>query len=1195
MREQGQFYNIHTNKYIPDNAGTRRAYASNPDRYELPIGLAFNGYTFIKNTQPASITLRFSTYRQKGSRFIIPNTQIEQGEQTFLYYSRADLKQKKKDFLTSLNQDYDENGDYEEVFYFDEEVGNLFQSSPEYRGNTKQTLPPLFMGKLRVLYKYTTLDHKYIAEYPDRCVWNYLINKVGISDKILKKYNNEEDDKWGLDNLLELARSENYRLQIYDTQLNILQINDQDAIFLPDDHRKHRKTICFMVADNHIYPFTDGFQKKLLTTSNEDRTNDNTNFGLNEKVKTLDTINNIENDEERAEALEDRRVEEAKAQNHIAINEWEFVPELTEIYPKIYIKNRRAVNSENQVKELPANNLNQVAEILYQKTQSIYPCSIHEGDIKTIYYQEYCPEAKKKIKKWEIFADPNYEVCSAMCENLGIIYNHTCISSIGNIVYSQKHKLKYLKSDMLDEVLATPYRAFNNNQLIGIPDENQQIQDFNPESELLEYSSIDINKSYSYGLENPETDWCVYSPLDSIEKYKNSPKKQPKKHTNFVIKNYDKLHYKTGWYYIETNYNKNIHGLFIPFERMFPNGWYCVAVLTLADQKNIPYTIIKQYLPEKTIPKDHFKEFVGDLYEKLGDKAKLPINSFIGRLGKRDQVKLKCKGSVITNEYDCKYFKNKKQIVKPISKNLYTSYTYKTEEAQTIASPIYNQIIQEAWCRLQKLYDSIIFTRMENIGTVNYTELEWKFGMRNGKSHFLGEMPYEEYVKKTVLKKNIQIGGAVYFNTDSVVLVGDDINYMIKKLDIGTKRGQYRIEWDKANRDYHNRIDTIKKRKINEYMIEEIPSVIHTKPIENYSKSSINGLIEAEQGFQLLGMAGTGKSYTTVSIIKTLKEKNISFKVCAFTHSATHNKLFIENEIEGQTLHSFLKYNFNNPYAKPNYSNCEKLDYILIDECSLIPEYMLVSFRNIKQKYKTKFILIGDYQQLDPVMKSDYDNDTIASSSMIKYLTDYNRIVLTENMRSGEEGTYMFNLFNSILYGKQVDITRHKLKTHWRDSNPYPLLHICYDNKKRQEINNFVIQDILRLYKPKRYIIMNPATVKQPLIGFHGIFIRANSNTQHYYNNQTFNMVDVNDEYITIKDTILKKDMCISFEEYHKNFEYGYAGTCHKYQGATIPSTQPFIIHQWNKIQACMPTAKARRWLYVATSRASNSTQFKIV
>ena len=1131
---------------------------------------------------------------------------MEQGEKTFIYSSKADLKKQKGMFLKELNEDHDENGNYEEVYYFDESIGEMFNLTPQYNTiGTPSFIDSLFMGKLNVIYKYSTLDHEHIKEYPNRCVWNYLKYRLNISPKILRKYNTEDNDRWSLESLLEMAQGENYRLQIYDTQMDIIKINDIEAVHIPEgeDCRKHRQSICFMVADNHIYPYTTEFQSKLLRSDNYLEP-PNSTFTLKENVKTLDTINKIEDEEEKMVQMDNRRDEEADLNNHIAIDEQNFIFQMTEMYKYIYVKNRIATDSEGNTKVLPATNLNQLAEKIFTLTNEIYPVTLYDGNIKSIYYKEYDKELKKNIKKWEIFADPNYDITKPICDTLGILYNHTDISSIGLIMYNNNGgNMKELKSDMLDDVLTTPYKAFTNNQLIGVPDTDIE-HNFDFESTTLDYASIDINKSYSYGLENPYSEWCVYTPLDTIVPYKKIKLKKKKPlTTNHVVKK--EKSYSSGWYYVVTQYSKDLHGLFIPFERRFPNGWYCPAVLELADEKHIPYTITKQYIPIKTLKKTHFKQFVTDLYSKLGNDAKMPINSFIGRLGKRDNVKIKSKGSVITSEYDIKYFKNKEQIVKPITKSLFVSYKDTIKQAHTIASPLYNQIIQEAWCRLQKLHDSINYTKMETIHNFQvFTPLEWKFGYKNGAKHFLGEMSYEDYMKKITIKKRVTQGGAVYFNTDSVVIVGEDLSDMIKNVNFGTERGDNRIEWDKTNSNYSQRIDTIQRRKINEYMLSEELSDIHIKAVESYDSSSIYDLVEAEQGFQLLGMAGTGKSYTTAQIVEYLNSKSLKFKVIAFTHSAIHNDIYVKNGVSTQTIHSFLKLNFTNAYSKASYSQCTDLDYILVDEISLVPPNMIVHFRNIKEKYKTKFIFVGDYQQLDPIDKY-YTNDTIGNSAIIKYLTDYNKITLTTNKRSGEEGEYMFDLFNNILYGDNKMIEKHKLTEHWRNIKPYPMYHICYTNKKRQEINNQVIQDIIQFKKPKQFIISNPNAVLFPLICFEHILIRCKNNSNDYYNNQTFQVMNVREEVdktqvITLFDLCTKKEIDIGVAEYHKDFEYGYAGTCHKYQGATISARFNYVIHEWDLYEWHNSnnnnnSNKSRRWLYVACSRASNSNQFKIV
>lgn len=1178
VREAGMFYNTKTGKYIPDSEAVRRAYRKNPDYFLLPIGLEFTGTGFLKSSrQYATITLKFSKYRQvKTSKFVLPHeTQIDRiGTKTFQYTSRADLRKKKGDFLKGLNRGVQMGDeDYEEVFYFDESVKELFADTPAYGKLPSVKLPPLVMGKLKVLYDYSILDQEYIRSYPDRCVWNYLQYKLKIKYNILQKYNEETNDKWSLVSLMNLAKGEHYRLQIYDIQGEIWVENGEEVIHIPEN-RKHRSAICFMVVDKHIYPFTQQFQKQLLC-ANEREVDANPQFQVQETGKSLNGIMNIKNQEQREALLQEHKDEELEMSRSVAIDEWEWDARLLLKYKHIFIKTRRATDTEGNTMTLPAENLNQLAERIFQETQTIYNCELLDGDIRTIYKTEKVGEGIELV--WKIYADPNYDVVKPMCDKLGINYKNTCISSVGSIIYGETHNINHLKSDMLDGILNTPFSAFKNNQLIGIPNHN-----INFNEDELEYASIDINKCYSSVLENPHSQWCIYRPLDTIEPYKETIKKTINS-GNFS----KKVVLKPGYYYIHTDYSKDTNGLFIPFEKPHPNGWYCPRVLELASAKQIPYVVKKQYIPKNVLPKDHFQEFVSKLYSILGSEAKKPVNAFIGKLGRRDKVKVKCKGSVLTNEYDAQYFQNKEQIIKPITKSLMTSYNYELKEANTLASPIYNQIIQEAWCKLQELYDQINFTKMKEVETeAPLTRLEWKFGYGGGKKHIFGEMEYEEYLRKIVRKRSIQIGGAIYFNTDSVVLVSEDITHSIKNVPFGVGRGEFRIEWDKGDTTYLDKIEEIKRRKVNENEHFAKVSKLHTKRVKNYT--NFKELIDAEQGFQLLGMAGTGKSYTTKDIIQYLEQQQLNYAICAFTHAASHNKLFVENGIEGQTLHSFLGIRPGD--GKANYDGCKDLNYILVDECSMIPEFILNKLRHIKEVYKTKIILIGDYEQLAPV-NCYYTNQEIAKSALIKFITDYNKITLTENKRSGEEGEYMFRLYKNILKGGSL-YKKHKLKGHWIEEH-MSLIHICWTNKKRQELNKEVIRIIRAINKPVEFNLPEVDEHTEPLIGFKDLFVRAKKNGDFYYNNQTFNMKSYEEGSVELCDVITKTHFKIELKNYYKDFEYGYAGTAHKYQGATIPPNQPFIIHEADIMRKC--STEWKNWLYVAVSRASNSKQFKIV
>jgi ATP-dependent exoDNAse (exonuclease V) alpha subunit len=63
----------------------------------------------------------------------------------------------------------------------------------------------------------------------------------------------------------------------------------------------------------------------------------------------------------------------------------------------------------------------------------------------------------------------------------------------------------------------------------------------------------------------------------------------------------------------------------------------------------------------------------------------------------------------------------------------------------------------------------------------------------------------------------------------------------------------------------------------------------------------------------------------------------------------------------------------------------EGVKYIFIDEVSMIQSKLWAVLRDIKNIYKFKFILIGDFNQLDPVEEKTYD---ILNSEIFSEIAD---------------------------------------------------------------------------------------------------------------------------------------------------------------------------------------------------------------
>ncbi|HXT83583.1 MAG TPA: AAA family ATPase, partial [Verrucomicrobiae bacterium] len=221
-------------------------------------------------------------------------------------------------------------------------------------------------------------------------------------------------------------------------------------------------------------------------------------------------------------------------------------------------------------------------------------------------------------------------------------------------------------------------------------------------------------------------------------------------------------------------------------------------------------------------------------------------------------------------------------------------------------------------------------------------------------------------------------------------------------------------------------------KHIEPFYLEKNEWNITPDPQDNDFIRLAKQIIEVNTSWNINGIAGSGKSTLLKEIISQLVENKKNIVILSPTNKACRNL-----NKEAKTIHKFLSIAFEN--QKGFQKSIEKIDYILIDEISMVKEVFYSIFLTIKRaKPIIRFIIAGDWRQPDPVNDRslfDYQNSTV-----LYELCEGNRLELTKCRRSDEA------LFNLSLNIKNVDWTslgKENCK-----------ISMCFTNDKRIQIND---------------------------------------------------------------------------------------------------------------------------------------------
>ena len=378
-----------------------------------------------------------------------------------------------------------------------------------------------------------------------------------------------------------------------------------------------------------------------------------------------------------------------------------------------------------------------------------------------------------------------------------------------------------------------------------------------------------------------------------------------------------------------------------------------------------------------------------------------------------------------------------------------------------------------------------------------------------------------------------------------------------------------------------------------------IPKIDKNTGLTDEQLSAVKGCLTNKISI-LTGGPGCGKTFTTKTIVNTLRKMNKSFMVCAPTGKAAMRSSEVIG-VEAFTIHRLLSFNFKTKSFDINEKRPLDTNYLIVEESSMIDVSLMYSILRAVGS-KTQVLFVGDHNQLPPIGAGAPFKDMIISGAIpIFHLNKIFRqamsskiITHAHNINNGEKVYIDSPIANRELWSSDTDCM-------FIDSNigttpPYPInstLKYGYDIvetikklytqtiKKNRNLND------IQILIPKKngtvgvnainsaiQEIVNPLTNHKDQICINSKYFRLNDKVIHTRNNYNlgggvFNgeigiIININSEKSTCvvsygggRDILyVKKDMF--------DLDLAFAITIHKSQGSEFECVILPILNSYN-------------------------------
>jgi len=580
----------------------------------------------------------------------------------------------------------------------------------------------------------------------------------------------------------------------------------------------------------------------------------------------------------------------------------------------------------------------------------------------------------------------------------------------------------------------------------------------------------------------------------------------------------------TGFYFVESLKGFPLRGN----EWMsLPKLKYCLDINLITKSQ-----IKHKFISSIQLPPHFFNKFITYVCSLNETMAKFIINSNVGCMAKTE-----------FKYQTCKYIKDYYEVCEEMTKNkdthkvppkkiqygngkedfFYQVLTnHKTSTFET-ELPIYNQILDLEAIELHKLY-----TQLQDNG---YPIIE--------------------------------------LNTDAIIVYNESIKKDCKTLEeiIATnfwdnEKTQFKFKFEKKESLLKcGRLAALKNKERYNNIIKSW-NIIKDVPDNNF-EPLIQEIFKLKSCL-LQGPSGAGKTYLLKQIIEILETKKINHLLLAPTNKACRHL-----RKDAMTCHKLKHSNLRSNSSM--FKRLHNIQYIIIDEISMVKESFYIIFQSIKEKFPNiKFIMCGDFNQFLPVAERAIFN--YADSNILKELCACNKIQLSTIRRSDKE---IINLGNEILKNKNINITNFTHNDCYR--------HICYTNLTRQKLNYITMKRYLKDFNKQSFKINKYIELSD---GMPIICIKKNKKLD-IAKNETFIINKIKNKIITaINEDDKEHKIKFNMSDFDEFFDLAFCITAHKAQGCTFNFN--YMIHEWNHRYFDW------RAKYVAITRAKKMSQVNI-